>query len=128
MREQTHWRRESKDPPERSSDRSLIMKIHTTKESVMGQSEPPSTRLASLPRLFRVGRDSRGNWVVQDRQGLCGGLFVNRAEAVKFAMFENGNCPQAVILVPGILELDMSSKPHSRPYPFSTETALQRVA
>jgi ABC transporter substrate binding protein len=32
----------------------------------------------------------------------------DRAEAVKFAMFENGNRPQAVIMVPGILELDMS--------------------
>jgi hypothetical protein len=84
--------------------------------------------LASLPRLFRVGRDSRGNWVVQDRQGACGGLFVNRAEAVKFAMFENGNCPQAVIMVPGILELDMSSTPHARPHPISAKAALRRAA
>ena len=36
---------------------------------------------------------------------------MSRAEAVKFAMFENGNRPQAVIMVPGILELDMSRKP-----------------
>jgi hypothetical protein len=48
--------------------------------------------------------------VVQDDQGSCGGLFVNRAEALKFAMFENGNRPQAVIMVPGIFELDMSHK------------------
>lgn len=66
----------------------------------MGQSEPPSGRLASLPRLFRIGRDSNGNWVVQDQQRLCGGLFADRVQAVKFAMFENGNCPQAVIMVP----------------------------
>ena len=32
---------------------------------------------------------------------------MNRAEAVKFAMFENGNRPQA-IMVPGIFELDLS--------------------
>jgi len=55
--------------------------------------------------------DSHGNWVVQDQHGLCGGLFVDRAEAVKFAMFESGNRPQAVIMVPGILELDMNAKP-----------------
>ena len=30
---------------------------------------------------------------------------------LKFAMFETGNRPQAVIMVPGILELDMSGKP-----------------
>jgi hypothetical protein len=41
-------------------------------------------------------------------------LFVDRAEAVKFAMFENGNRPQAVIMVPGILELDMSAQPRDQ--------------
>jgi hypothetical protein len=70
--------------------------------------EPPSTGRAKS--LFRIGKNSRGNWVVQDQSGLCGGMFVNRTEAVKFAMFENGNRPQAVIMVPGILELDMSGK------------------
>ena len=77
----------------------------------MRQYEPPSSRAASLPRLFRIGKDSHGNWVAQDQQGLCGGLFVDRAEALKFAMFENGNRPQAVIMVPGILELDLNAKP-----------------
>jgi hypothetical protein len=79
----------------------------------MAQSEPPSPRSSSLSRLFRVGKDSHGHWVVQDQQGLCGGLFVNRAEALKFAMFENGNRPQAVIMVPDVLELDMSGKPRA---------------
>jgi hypothetical protein len=79
----------------------------------MAQSEPPSLRSSSLSRLFRIGKDSHGHWVVQDQQGLCGGLFVNRAEALKFAMFENGNRPQAVIMVPDVLELDMSSKPRA---------------
>jgi hypothetical protein len=60
-------------------------------------------------RLFRIGKNRQGNWVVQDQQGLCGGLFVDRAEALKFAMFENGNAPQAVIFVPGVLDLDMST-------------------
>ncbi|MFL6822858.1 MAG: hypothetical protein ACJ8FA_09845 [Xanthobacteraceae bacterium] len=71
------------------------------------EGKPPST---SRAKSFRIGRNSRGNWVVQDQSGLCGGLFVDRAEAVKFAMSENGNRPQAVIMVPGILELDMSGK------------------
>ena len=74
--------------------------------------EPPST--ARAKSLFRVGRNSRGNWVVQDQSSLCGGMFVNRTEAVKFAMFENGNRPQAVIMVPGILELDMSGRPREQ--------------
>ena len=72
--------------------------------------ESPSPEPSSRIPLFMIGKDSRGNWVVQDNQGSCGGLFVNRAEALKFAMFENGNRPQAVIMVPGIFELDMSRK------------------
>ena len=71
--------------------------------------KPPSPS-CSRSSLFLVGRNSRGNWVVQDQSGLCGGLFVDRAEALKFARFENGNRPQAVIMVPGILELDMSAQ------------------
>jgi hypothetical protein len=83
------------------------------RKSVMDdKGEPPST--ARAKSLFRVGRNSRGNWVVQDQSGLCGGMFVNRTEAVKFAMFENGNRPQAVIMVPGVLELDMSGKPREQ--------------
>ena len=75
----------------------------------MEKGEPPST--GHPKSLFRIGKNRRGQWVVQNQTGLCGGLFVSRAEAVKFAMFENDNRPQAVIMVPGILELDMSGKP-----------------
>jgi hypothetical protein len=95
----------------------------------MGQSEPPSTRSSSPSSLFRIGKDSHGRWVVQDQQGLRGGLFVDRTEALKFAMFENGNCPQAVIMVPGILELDMTAKPQKLHHPVtSAKPALARVA
>ncbi len=59
------------------------------------------------PRLFFLGRDSHGNWVVEDRVHRCGGLFSSRKEALKFALFENGNRPQAVVPVRGLLELDM---------------------
>ena len=75
----------------------------------MDKVEPPSVGRANS--LFRIGKNSRGQWVVQNQSGLCGGLFVDRAEALKFAMFENGNRPQSVIMVPGVLELDMSVKP-----------------
>src|SRR5262247_3104318 len=90
------------------------------------EGEPPSTDRAKS--LFRIGRNSRGNWVVQDQSGLCGGLFVDRAEAVKFAMFENGNQPQAVIMVPGILELDMSGKPRAGGSSSGSHGALARTA
>ena len=88
--------------------------------------KPPSSR-CSNSSLFMIGRNSRGNWVVRDQKGLCGGLFVDRAEAVKFAMFENGHRPQAVIMVPGILELDMSGKPGASDQA-DAQPALDRAA
>ncbi|HEY6258980.1 MAG TPA: hypothetical protein VIY51_24650 [Xanthobacteraceae bacterium] len=77
----------------------------------MDKCERPSAQSWVHSSLFRVGKDGRGHWVVQDQEGLRGGLFVDRAEALKFAMFENGNRPQAVIMVPGILELDINGRP-----------------
>jgi hypothetical protein len=76
----------------------------------MSKGEPPS---ASGPTLapFLIGKNRHGDWVVQDTRGLRGGLFVDRAQALKFAMWECGNRPQAVIMVPEGLELDMSAKP-----------------
>jgi hypothetical protein len=91
----------------------------------MDQAEFPSVQRANS--LFRIGKNSRGQWVVQDHTGLCGGLFVSRAEAVKFAMFENGNRPQAVIMVPGILELEMSGKPRAGAAS-STQVSLAHAA
>jgi hypothetical protein len=72
------------------------------------QTEPPS---CSQPALFVVGRDHSGNWVVQDQNAVCGGLFVNRDAALRFIRFENGDRPQAVVMVSEILELDMTRKP-----------------
>jgi hypothetical protein len=52
-----------------------------------------------------LGRDRQGRWVVCNEVGTAGGLFIDRAAALRFAMLENGNRPQAVIMVPGTLEL-----------------------
>jgi hypothetical protein len=74
----------------------------------MRQTERP---LSSKSSLLLIGQNSRWSWVVQDPRGPCGGLFVDRAEALRFAMFEKGNRPQAVIMVPGVFELDMRRIP-----------------
>jgi len=75
------------------------------------KSEPPSSCRST--NLFRIGKDNHGRWIVQDDKGLCGGLFIDRASALKFAMFENGHRPQAVIMVPDVLELDLTATAHS---------------
>jgi hypothetical protein len=70
----------------------------------------PSTPSPARSSAFSVGRNSRGNWVAQDQDGLRGGLFVSRAEAVRFAQLANIHHPQDVIMVPGTLELDMRDR------------------
>lgn len=72
----------------------------------MKKQEPPHSHKFSEPLLL-VGRNSHGQWVVRNRCGSRGGLFVDRANAIKFAMFESGHQPQAIIMVRGILELDI---------------------
>lgn len=95
----------------------------------MNEAEPPSLQPSAQSSLFRIGKDSHGHWVVQDQQGLRGGLFVGKADALKFAMFENGNRPQAVIMVTGVLELDINSTPRAaQPITSYPPIRLQRVA
>ena len=77
----------------------------------MRQAEAPCTRSS----LFLLGQNRQGNWVVQDQRGLCGGIFVNRTEALRFAMFENGNRPQGVLMIPGVFELDMNRGGRAKP-------------
>jgi len=88
---------------------------------------PPSLS-PSKSSLFLVGRDRDGHWIARDQGGLRGGLFVDRAEALKFAMFENGNRPHAVVMVPGVLELDMTAKSRSAQHSAIITRAPQRRA
>ena len=67
------------------------------------ESEPPS-----CSSLFMIGQDSHNNWVVRDQSGLRGGLFVGRAEALRYVRDEAGNHPQAIVMVNGDFELDTS--------------------
>jgi 1-acyl-sn-glycerol-3-phosphate acyltransferase len=71
----------------------------------MIQQEIKAAPAASLSCLF-VGRDRAGHWVVKDARSLCGGLFANRTEAIRFAMYECQRRPQSVIMLPEGLELD----------------------
>ena len=87
--------------------------------------EPPSR---PKPPLFMIGRDGRGNWVVQDQSGVRGGLFVDRAEALRYVRFENGNRSQAVVAVPGVLELDLTRKPMTAARFSDNTTRERRVA
>jgi hypothetical protein len=74
--------------------------------------EPPSC--SSLSNIVFIGKNSRGQWVAQEQNGLYGGLFVNRAQAVKYALFENGRHPETIVELVREIELDMRGQP---PFP-----------
>jgi hypothetical protein len=94
---------------------------------VIQDAEPPS-RL-SCP-LFMIGQDSRGHWVVCEQNGARGGLFINRAEALRYIRFENENHPCATVMIAGILELDIAGnkKTHMRAQSGATNQRELQVA
>ena len=73
--------------------------------------EPPSR--SSPSTVVFIGRNRRGQWVAQEQNGLYGGLFVSRAQAIKYALFENGQHLETIVELPRELELDMSSRPQA---------------
>jgi hypothetical protein len=72
--------------------------------------EPPSC----TSNIVIIGRNSRGNWVAQEQNGLFGGLFVSRTQAMKYALFENGHHPETIVLTADIVELDMHRRAPSQ--------------
>jgi hypothetical protein len=71
--------------------------------------EPPSCSPASS--IVFIGKNSRGQWVAREQHGLYGGLFVNRAQAVKYALFENGHHLETIVELPREIELEIGGKP-----------------
>lgn len=74
--------------------------------------EPPSCSCPST--IVLIGQNSRGQWVAQEQHGMFGGLFVSRAQAVKYALFENGDHPETIVELSQGIELDAGGK---RPSP-----------
>lgn len=74
--------------------------------------EPPSQL---QPPLFILGQNDRGDWVVQDQNGGCGGLFVDRKAALGFVRAQNRRQPHNLVVASGILELDMSDNHRIHP-------------
>lgn len=85
----------------------------------MGQVEHPSSLCILSSAVFFVGRDRQGRWVAQAHSGLCGGLFVSSDQAIRFALSENGNKRNDVVMVAGILELDVTGS--IRPTPSASQ-------
>lgn len=72
------------------------------------QAQRRSSTIPAAPARFLVGRDRRGAWIVQDRQGLVGGLFANEAAALHFAAEECNHNPADICRAPEGSVLDLS--------------------
>ena len=57
--------------------------------------EPPSCSAAS--KIIFIGRSKTGSWIAMEQNGLHGGMFVSRAAAFKYALFENDHRPETVV-------------------------------
>ncbi|WP_337270509.1 hypothetical protein [Oryzifoliimicrobium ureilyticus] len=54
----------------------------------------------TISQRFTIGHDADGRWLVCDCLGLVGGVFVDRASAIRFAVTESGRHPEAVACLP----------------------------
>lgn len=69
----------------------------------MGQSRSLQTPLDNASHLFLVGRSQAGFWVARDLEGQSEGIFRDKKEAMRFALFEGGHA-NAVMLSPNAVE------------------------
>lgn len=67
------------------------------------QSRPLRPPLDNVSHLFLVGRSKAGLWVARDLEGHSEGVFRDKKDALRFALFEGGHA-NAVMLSPNIVE------------------------
>ena len=69
----------------------------------MGQAKPFQPEPDTTSHLFLVGRSTAGFWVARDLEGRTEGIFRDKKDAVRFALFEGGHA-NAVMLSPNAVE------------------------
>lgn len=99
-----------------------VMRI--LRSTSMHNNNEPRSRLPQP--IFVIGQDSCGNWVVQDQAGARGGLFVNRAEALRYIRLESAR--QALVIGAASLELELSTAAIAGPELGCDATQERRVA
>ena len=75
--------------------------------------EEPASNLE--PPGLIVGRDDENHWVVVDTHGLCGGVFVTEAAAVRYAREESRGRRGAVLSVSEPLALNIGEAAGAAP-------------
>jgi hypothetical protein len=56
--------------------------------------------------LFLLGQNSHGQWIIRELHGRMEGLFRDRKEAIRFALYESGCSDPSVIAVDRPLEME----------------------
>lgn len=82
--------------------------------------------LSHVDCRFAVGHDRQGRWVVCDAKGIAGGIFKDRASAIKFAMDESNHQPGQVFCLPDTQVLSINAI--FAPPPVAPRKMLQRAA
>ena len=57
----------------------------------------PATPGAESAPILLIGQDRAGHWIVRETRGLLGGIFIDRAAAIRFARAEQRGFAQARI-------------------------------
>jgi hypothetical protein len=60
------------------------------------------------PLSFVLGRDHGGHWIVQEANGLCGGLFASEDAAISYAKSESAGRETVIRFIPDPIELHCS--------------------
>ena len=68
--------------------------------------QPAIEATSAVGSCLYIGQDHCGQWVARDTGHLCGGVFANQTEAIRFTMYECPRRPQSVVMLPKGLELD----------------------
>jgi hypothetical protein len=70
---------------------------------------PDDTVLSDSIPLFFIGRNQNGFWVAREAAGRCGGLFLFRQSAARFARRNSLSAGGATMLVEHSIELDLAN-------------------
>jgi hypothetical protein len=68
---------------------------------------PDLTALSETIPLFYIGQNNRGFWVAREADGRCGGVFLLRRSAVRFAQQKSAPAGCATMLLDEPRELDV---------------------
>ena len=74
-------------------------------ESLLFNNDREQEEAPPDPLCFELGRDHDGHWIVQESNGLCGGLFVSEDAAIRYAKFESADRASVIRLAPDPIEL-----------------------